>query len=137
MVRTILAILVGLITAGVVIALVELIGIQLYPPPPGLNPNDPNAFARSIAAMPAGALGFVVLAWTIGSFAGGYVAGRISRLHPFGAALAVGGCLLAAVAALLLTQPHPLWMNVLGPIAPILGSWLASRLVRRKPVAPV
>lgn len=40
--RTILGAVAGLICAFVTIMLVEFLGHQVYPPPPGLNPMDSN-----------------------------------------------------------------------------------------------
>ena len=77
--RTILGAVAGLVTAVLTIMLVELLGQAVYPPPPGLDPKVTADMAQIIAMQPFAALLFVVAAWTIGAFDGGFVAALIAR----------------------------------------------------------
>ena len=95
--RTVLGVLAGLATMVVVIMLVQLLGAQLFPPPQGIDTRDPDALATVMAQMPLGALAFVVVAWLLGAFAGGWVAARISVQYPRVGAVIVALAVVAGV----------------------------------------
>lgn len=114
--RSILAVVLGIVVAGLVVAGIEAVAHALNPPPPGLRGADA---ATLMAAMPTPALVNVVLAWALGSIAGGFVAAKVSRAHPRGAALAVGLGMVALIAVNLLMLPHPAWMMACGLLLPV------------------
>lgn len=128
--RTLLGIVAGLATMVGVISLVQLLGAQLYPPPEGMDTGDPEALAAAITQLPLAALAFVVAAWLLGAFAGGWVAGRIAIAHPRVAAMVVALAVVAGVVAMVLSIPHPLWMSVLGLLGPVPAALAGSRLAR-------
>jgi hypothetical protein len=83
--------------------------------------------AAHVAKLPAAAFVIVLAAWTIGSFAGGWVAAAISRHWPRACALCVAAFMLAGVAYNVIVLPHPLWMSVLGLLLPIPAALLGAR----------
>lgn len=113
--RSILAVVLGIFAAGLVIAGIEAAAHALNPQP-GLHGADA---AATMAAMPTAVLVNVVLAWALGSIAGGFVAAKVSRAHPRGAALAVGIGLAALIAVNLVVLPHPAWMIACGLLLPV------------------
>ncbi len=128
--RTVLGGLAGLAAMFVVILVVEFLGAQLFPPPPGVDMSDPGALAMLMAQMPMGALAFVVLAWVLGAFAGGWVAARIAVQHPRVAAVVVALAVVAGVVMMMLAFPHPMWMGVLGLVLPVPAALAGARLAR-------
>ena len=136
--RTILGAVVGLVLAVVTIMLVEFAGHQAYPPPEGLNPMVTEDMAKIMETLPVGAMLFVVAAWVIGAFDGGFVAALIARKgHPRAAAIVPALMVMAGVVGMVIQMPaHPKWMSVAGLLLPIpaalLGAALATRL---KPAA--
>ena len=132
--RTILGAVVGLVVAVVTIMLVEFAGHQVYPPPEGLNPMVTEDMAIIMQLLPFGAMLFVVAAWVIGAFEGGFVAALIARKgHPRAAAIVPALMVMAGVVAMIIQMPaHPKWMSVAGMLLPIpaalLGAALAARL---------
>lgn len=134
--RTVLGVLAGLLAMFVVITAVELLGARLYPPPAGLDLQDPAALATMVAQMPLGALAFVVLAWALGALAGGWVAARIGRPHPRIAAAIVGLAVVAGVLTMIVSIPHPLWMSALGVLLPVPLALTGARLARPRSAAP-
>jgi energy-converting hydrogenase Eha subunit B len=132
--RTILGAVVGLVLAVITIMLVELAGHMAFPPPPGLNPQVTADMAKIIATQPLAALLFVVAAWTMGAFDGGFVAALIARKgHPRAAALVPALMVMTGVVAMIVAMPeHPKWMAICGLLLPIpvalLGAALATRL---------
>lgn len=124
--RTLAGIIAGIGLAIAVMVAIEAVGNQLYPPPMGMNLEQPGAAAR----MPFATLIFPVLGWLAGPFAGGSAAVILSRdrraAWPVGGAVLVGALLQFALAR------HPLWMIVAGLAAPLAGAWLAQRLAGRR-----
>lgn len=134
--RAILGVLAGLATMFVVIMGIEYLGHTLYPPPPGLDPMVTEDLSAIMSAQPLAALAFVVLAWVVGAFAGGWVAARISRSHPRTAAVIVALLVMAGVVAMIVQMPdHPRWMAALGLLLPIPAALLAAKLARPRSVA--
>jgi len=131
--RLVLGVVAGLLAMFVVITCVQFLGAQLFPPPAGLDMADPDAMAALVAQMPLAALAFVVLAWALGAFAGGWVAARISTDFPRAAALVVAAAVVAGVVMMVLSVPHPLWMTVLGLALPLPLALAGARLARRPP----
>lgn len=126
--RTILAVIAGLVAMAISVAAIQMLGHALYPPPPGTDFNDPAQVRALMATAPAVALGFVIVAWSVGSLVGAWLAARLSRGHPRGAALAIGLVMLALVAINLWMIPHPAWMVALGLLLPLPAALLGREL---------
>lgn len=123
--RSVLAVITGCVVAFVVVALVESWGHWVYPLPRDLDLTQPERLAEFIQTLPAGAFGFVLAAWFLGTFVGGVTAALIARRRPFVTTGIVAGVVLLATAANLYLIPHPLWFAVTG-IAGILAAWLLA-----------
>lgn len=128
MLRSILGILLGLVAAVVVVAVVETINVLLFPLPEGVDPNDPAALAKLIAAAPAYKLALVPLGWLVAALVGGWVAAKLARRAPYVHAFIIGGFLAAAGILTMVMIPHPMWFWAIGPPAPLVGAALAARL---------
>jgi hypothetical protein len=129
--RSVLVVILGTVVAALLGAGVEALGHLVYPPPPGLDPSDPDSIRAVMANIPLGALLFVLLAWGIGTFVGAWLAARLAGRAPVVHGLLIGGLLLAAGVATMLWIPHPAWFWVAGvavfPVAAFLGVVVASR----------
>lgn len=139
MLRTILGLIAGLVVMFVVIMGTEYLGHQIYPPPPGLDPTNPaheQAFLQFIATMPVGAKAILVSAWTLGAFAGGFVAAKIAR-HPRAAAVLIALVVMSGVVGMILAVPHPSWLTAAGLLLPIPAALLAARIARPRSVPEV
>lgn len=132
MLRTILAVVAGLIVAVVIMTCSEMIGTHLFPLPEGFSKDNPADWAALMQAMPVSAKLWVVLGWCVASFAGGWVAATISRLHKRGAALAIGVLIVAGCIANAVLIPHPWWMTALGVLLPVPLALLAARVAAPK-----
>ena len=126
MLRSILSVLAGVIAGMVVIYGVEMLGHYVYPVPEGLDFKDKEAIKAYIEEAPAGALWFVVLAWALGSFAGGLVASVIAKQTNILHALIVGGLLMIAGIINLVSIPHPTWMWIAGLMVYLPFAWLGG-----------
>ena len=128
MLRSLLGVIVGVLVMWLVVAGIEFASHLIYPPPPGLDPMQPTDLEQILAASPTAALAMVVVAWTLGAFAGGWVAARIAR-HPRVAAVLVALGVMAGVAGMVAMMPnHPVCMSVLGLLLPIPAALFAARL---------
>lgn len=132
MLRNVLALLAGILAMFLVTWSLEALGHLAFPLPSGLDPRDPaqaQAFARYLATMPLGAQAALVLAWSGGAFAGGFVGARFAR-HPRSVAVAVGALVVAGVIGMIMRVPHPSWVAAAGLVLPIPLALWAARLAR-------
>ena len=125
----------GVVVAGLLVWVVEMIGHTAYPMPEGLDYRDTEAMASYVASLPVGALLSVVLAWVIGTFGGTFVGSRIGTAPPYIFAVLVGGFVLLGIALNLAAIPHPTWMGVTGVIGTIVAAWLGMQLGKQKAAA--
>ncbi|MHC9086583.1 hypothetical protein ACYX7E_16345 [Luteimonas sp. RIT-PG2_3] len=128
MLRTVLAILAGLLVAIVLMLAIEWLGMTLFPLPPGTSLQTEEDLVRLMDTAPAAKLALVLLGWCIASVAGSWVAARIARQHRRVAALAVGALILCGVVLNVASLPHPMWMTVAGLALPLPLAWLGGRL---------
>ncbi|NYZ62649.1 hypothetical protein [Luteimonas deserti] len=130
MVRSIFAVVVGMLVATTVMLGLEFVAAWLVPLPAGELGDEADLAAR-VAAAPLGKLAWVLAGWLVAAFAGGWVAARLSRVHRRPAALAVGALIVLGVAINVWLLPHPLWMILAGLAAPLPLAWLGGRLATR------
>ena len=134
--RSLLGIVVGAVVMWLVVAGIQFASHVIYPPPAGLDPMQPADLERILAASPVGALALVVVAWTLGAFAGGWVAARIAR-HPRVAGVLVALGVMAGVAGMIAAIPgHPMWMSVLGLVLPVPAALIAAKLAQPRVRVP-
>ena len=84
MLRTLLAVVAGVITAMLLMFALEAAGLMLFPPPAGLQINNEADLALLVEMSSTGKKAWVVFGWALASLVGGWVAARISRRHPRG-----------------------------------------------------
>jgi hypothetical protein len=126
-VRSILAVVVGMLVAFVLIALVQMIGMRVYPPPPGVDATNLESMKAAVAKVPLGALLFVLLSYTVGSVAGGWVAARFAPKGRMRHAMILAAILFGAGLMNLMTIPHPAWFWVASSAIYWLGAWSGAQ----------
>lgn len=135
MLRTILAILAGLIVAILTILALQYFGISLFPPPPDIQFDKETDLAQLVASASTGKLIWVLFSWALAAFVGSWVASRISQRHRVAAAISVGVFIVIGVILTVSQYPHPTWMTVAGIALPIPAAWLATRIGPSQPPA--
>ncbi len=129
MLRRILAVVAGLVVAMAVVFAVEALGGIAFPPPPGMDPADPDSVRHNMASVTIGALVFVLVAWTLGALAGSYVVGRLIGPGGWRWGLVAGAFVMLGGIANMTRIPHPLWFVLTSPAvvigAAVLGAWLS------------
>lgn len=110
--RSLLAIVLGVLAGFLVVMLVELLSMSLFPVPGGVNPSDPDGFRDLFARLPAGAVVLVLVAHALGAFAGGWTSAWRAPMRPILHGLVVAGIVMAAGIVNLRMIPHPAWFVV-------------------------
>lgn len=121
--RSILAVIAGVLAAFILIGVVQAIGMRVYPPPGGMDVTDPESIRAAMARIPLAALLFVLLAYAAGSVAGGWLAARIAPRSRMWHAMIVAALLFGAGLMNLLTIPHPTWFWLSSSAIYFLGAW--------------
>jgi hypothetical protein len=126
--RTLLGILLGAIVMWLTIFCLELLGHALFPPPAGLDPQNPEHLKRIVAEAPVGAMITLVLGWTAGAFTGAWTAARLAR-HPRAAAVLIALVVISGVIGMMLIVPeHPKWVSALGVVLPVPVALVAAKI---------
>jgi hypothetical protein len=128
MIRKIAAIIVGALVAVALIAAVQFLGHEVYPPPTDIDVNDRAAMEVYAASVPTGALLFVGFSWMVGAFGGGMLAIFIARESVATNCLIVGGLVMAGTIMTLISIPHPLWFSITSVIALIATLLLTTKI---------
>ena len=126
--RSFIAVVLGCLVAGLVVAIIESIGYAVYPLPEGFDPKDMATVRAAMESMPAGAMRFVLFAWALGTLVGGGLAARIASRSPVTHALIVGALMMIAGIANMVTIPHPLWFWVVGVTLFLPSAYAGARL---------
>lgn len=132
--RNLFGLLVGILSSFFVIMLVEMLGHAFYPPPEGIDYSQLEEVKKLIPEIPTGALLSVILAYMIGSMAGGFMIGVIGGKNLKSWAMGLGMLLLVAGLINLIRLPeHPIWFWVLSLAVYIPFTLLGLALSRKLP----
>ena len=127
-VRTLAAVVIGLVVAFILVVAVELFSSVVHPLPEDFG-GTMEEMCRHVERYPSWILAVVVPAWALTAFAGTWTAQRIGNFY---SAAFVGLLLVASLVFNVSMLPYPLWFKVVCliviPIAAVAGSgWRASR----------
>lgn len=124
--RFVLAILAGIVSGGIVVALVEAMGHFFFPPPDTLTPETFCAYAETAPLM---AFVFPLIAWAVGAVTAGIVAKLIYRVNNKAAFIAGAVQLIFVLINFFVIPCHPYWMMIIGVLIPVPMAMLGSRLL--------
>lgn len=135
--RLILGILAGVVVAFATIWAIELIHHMVYPVPGDVRLTNKPKLAEYLGGMSLPQLLFIAGGWLAGALVGGIVAAKIARRNS--AVWGVAGLIALAGVGNILYVAHPLFLQVCAIVAPLLGGWLATKIVNDRPApeAPV
>jgi len=129
-VRSVVAVLVGLIAAMVVVVGNEVLSSVLHPVPPGFDATSNEEMKAHVARYPAYALLLGGLGWSLAAFVSSWLATRLGTGRHPAHGIAIGSLLLAGAVANMLMLPYPIWFwvenLVLLPVCFILGAMLGK-----------
>lgn len=134
--RKILGAVLGLCAAVTIVIIVQSLGHKIWPLPQDVDFRNAEEVAALVRAMPVGAMLWVALSYLAGTFAGAYMALKVSR-DPWTTwpAVAVEGVLLAFGVMNLMALPHPGWFWIVAlasfPLGAFSAIWLARKTIPR------
>lgn len=114
--KRILSIVLSIIVFAVVVALVEALVHKIYPVPESLDKSKPETIKVYMETAPQAALMGIVLAWFLATLAGCISLSLILKNQSRSAYLVFGAVVLFFTLINLVTIPHPIWINIAGPI---------------------
>lgn len=121
----------GFIVASIVMMAFEFTNSFFFPLPSDLDWTDTAAVQALTASLPWTAYIMVLLGWIAGSFAGGWVATRLSGDTEYRTALALGILLTLAGVANNLMIGHDLLFNIIALPQFLIFTYLGCRYFRR------
>ena len=125
--RTLAAILVGIIVAFVLVIAVEFFGAVVHPLPEDFG-GTMEEMCQHVERYPQWVLALVVPAWAVTAFVGTWTARKMGNLCSFAF---VGLLLLAALMFNISKLPYPMWFKILNllviPAAIAAGGRLSTR----------
>lgn len=128
----VVAISLGTLSGIAVLFIIETIGHLIAPPPLNIDFNDIDAIKNYTKNAPVIVFLMLILAYALGSFVGGYIAGKLSKEKKTDNALSVGGILLGLGTFNLFSLPHPTWVIVLGLIVFIPFALFGGKLAEKR-----
>lgn len=135
MLRSVLAVVAGVVVGSVLVFAVETVGHLLWPSRIAIDAADPEQMRRLVAATPLGAKIAVVLSWFAGALGGGVLAVLLARRWA-PVAWIVAATIFCLAAANFVAVPHPLWMQAGAVVASLAAGFLAVRMTRAQYVPP-
>ena len=107
--RSIAAVIAGLVVAFVFVQAAETITHRLYPFPPGSDMHDMATIKKFVSTLPAPAFAIVLGGWFVGTLLGTFAAAKIGRSRI--PAYVVGVLLLAGGIMNSVMIPQPVWFS--------------------------
>jgi hypothetical protein len=114
MIRNIIAVVVGLISAIGIFLIAESINLKLHPTPENIDFKDANAVKSYYLNQPLPFWLLVLAGWIVGSFVCGLLIKIISKTSNNRLPMIAGSILTLSAVANFLSFPHPTWFIVIG-----------------------
>ncbi len=128
-IRTLVAVLIGLLVGGAVNMGLIMIGGKVIAPPAGADVETMDGLKAAMHLFEPKHFLFPFLAHALGTLVGAIVAAMIATRHKLRHALVIGVVFLAGGIAMVITLPAPMWFNALDlVVAYIPMAWLGSKL---------
>ena len=124
MLRKIASIGAGIIVATLIMLVLQWVGERVVPVPAQVDPARPE-----MERVPLPALIVMLVAWFLGTLAGGAVANRLSRLR--WPCWVIAGLVICGTLYQFAVVSWSPWMTIGGIAAPLLAAWLVSLRVPR------
>lgn len=121
----------GFIVASIVMMAFEFTNSSFFPLPSDLDWSDTSAVQALTATLPWTAYILVLLGWMVGSFAGGWIATRLSRDTRYRTALALGILLTLAGIANTMMIGHAILFNLIALPQFLIFTYLGHRYFHR------
>ena len=110
--RSIGAIIAGLIVAMVLIIAVEFVTIFFHPFPDGADTTDHEVVEAHVEQFPHWVLAIAVVGWGVTTFVSAWTATRLGAARHPAHGIALGSLLLVAAAFNMFMLPYPVWFEL-------------------------
>ena len=100
----------------------------MYPPPQDLNFHDKEGILAHMQSLPDKAFIMVIVAHTLSTLAGAFVAARIAPNHKIYYGIFVGALFVVASLSMIMSVPHPRWMILTDILLVTLLAYLGAKL---------
>lgn len=110
----ILSVVIGLLSAFVVVMIFDYISHLMYPVPEGVDMNNPEVIKDVMKNLPAPSFIIMVFGWMIASAVGAYVCSIISKERHYVLMMVFAVCFMITTVANLIMIPHPIWVWIGG-----------------------
>ncbi|MFO1096398.1 MAG: hypothetical protein U0992_24295 [Planctomycetaceae bacterium] len=134
--RSVLSIVVGLVTAFTIISLVESVGHTMYPPPAGVDWSNKEAARAAAMALPPGHFVMVLAAWYLGTSTGAGVAAYLAKIFRWRHGWIVAAVLMLCGVVQMFWIWHPGWFRlaalVVFPLSATVGMLIGTQPVPGK-----
>lgn len=117
MLRKILAVIVGIISGGLSVGIVQTIGHYFYPMPKGMKSDDMEAMKNYVETAPFMALFFVIISYSVAALVSGFVSTKIANDGKNIYALICGTIFLIQSIYMMSLLPTPVWFWFLGIVS--------------------
>ncbi len=131
--KYVLPVVVGAMSAMMLITLGEMWIETLYPLAPGTDKYDVDSLAKGMKAMPDKAFMLLLVNYIVCSFLAGIVSTLLSKRISAKPATVVGIVLTLAGLYNILYLPHPVWFSVVNLLVYLPFTYLGYLLLRRDP----
>ena len=128
MVRSILAVIAGLVVGSIVNMGLIALGHGVIAPPPGADLSTLEGVKAAMPLFGPEQFIFPFLAHAGGSLVGAFVAALISLNHKFTVAMIIGGIMLIGGIVAVAMFPAPIWYDVIDLLAYIPAAWIGAKL---------
>jgi len=126
--RTVAAVIAGLLVAFVLVSAVELLSNVVHPLPEDFG-GTMEEMCRHVENYPNWILAIAVLLWGVTALVGTWIAQRIGNLY---SAVIVGLILLAALVLNISMLPYPIWFKIANLLVIPAASVAGSRTARSR-----
>jgi hypothetical protein len=131
MLRSILAIIVGVSAGFVTVIAGDYLIHFMEPPPADMKPGDSAAFAAYIDSIPFFVLLVMQVVWLGSSFLGGFAASAVDKPNWRRSTMITGLLLFAAAAVNMVMIDHPVWMWVVSLMLYPPFAWVGGGLAQK------
>jgi hypothetical protein len=128
-VRIVLGMICGLTVGFSLMALLEMLGHIVYPPPSDIDFQNLEMAKEVIRGPSTGELIFLIFSYAVTSFVAGFITRLISKDSAAWPVFGVTGALLGVASSTILHHGHPTWFVVIGLFIFIPSAGLGSELM--------
>jgi len=132
MFRSIFSTIVGIVTAAVIVTVMQSLGQALFPSNMPYDPEALDKMAEYIANQPLPALLWTILGDTMGTTGGVFIAAYYARPNTLPAVL-VSLFLLGGMIWTVTAIPYPTWFSIASLAAVVFGTFTGFGLARGRP----